>query len=117
MALLSRAGVYDIVIYRREELKQLNSTIKLVLGSTPLNLSTASLEFDIFESEGHQSGAPTASWTSGGGEVVGQNGGVYFVVSSVNTDFAPGNYYYSLKADGEMVLTGKFVVEEYPDQT
>ena len=115
--MLSRAGYQDIAIYRREELKQLNSTIALSLGGSALDLSVATLEFEIFSQSGHESAAPVASWTSGGGEVVGQNGGFYLVIPSLSTDFEPGNYYYTLKANSELVLRGKFVVEEYADQT
>jgi len=113
---LSITGYLDIAVLRNQDLNAENSAFILKRAGQSYSMNQfAVVTFDVYNDPNFQVASPIISLTKAGGEILTSSIGFNLVVPAATLDINEGTYYYSLKGDGKLLLTGKFVVSEFPE--
>jgi hypothetical protein len=116
--IFSRAGYQDLSVWRNQALTNVNSSTKMSWNDAKLDLTLfTTVVIDVFAEDNFQTAAPILSFSVAGGTIVPLDGGFYLSVPAATLDIEGNTYYYSMQGDSELLLTGKFVINEQPEQS
>lgn len=118
ISILSKAGHQDLSAYREQALNASNSSVRMSYDSSSFDATVyTTFELDVFAEEGFTLNSPIISLSKASGTLVPVVGGFYMVVIASIMDIPEKIYYYSLVGDSELLLSGKFVIQEHPKQS
>lgn len=116
--IFSRAGYQDLSAWREQALTNVNSSTKMSWDNAKFDLTAfTAVTLNVYTQEEFDAAAPILTFSTGAGTLIALDGGFYLSVPAATMDVAGNTYYYSLDGDDELLLTGKFVINENPKQT
>ena len=112
--ILSRSGYQDLNIWREQALNINNSSTKMSWDGVKFDMTAFTLvELNVHVDPEFDAAAPILIFATSNGRFIPLNGGFYLSCAEAVTDIVEDTYYYSLLGDGELLLSGKFVISEY----